>query len=488
MKKTLALALILVLIFSMFTGCGKTSTTDTPTPAPDSTPSDSTPDSTPKALSGTLKIWSFTDEVKAMAVAFKEKYPDVKVEYTMIPMTNGEFQTKLKSSLQSGDVPDVVSLEASFVREYIESDFLADVSDLLPLAKELGTYQFTIDIGTYEGVTKAFSYQATPGAMFYRRSLAKEYFGTDDPAAIQELVSDMTKFEAAAKVIKEKSGGNTYIVASTGDFQNLFFANREKPWVVDDKLVIDPKVDELFEIAKSFRQNGYEAQANQWQEGWFAGMNDSLVDAKGNPKQIFSYLLPTWGLPYVLMPNAAPKAVEGQGDKMVGKDTSGDWATINGPMPYQWGGTWIAAMDDAKNKELAKEFIKFTTLNPDTLKAWALGTYTNEYLKKIDPTIGDTLSQGPGDFVSSKKVVEEITSKFDNAETSKFLAGQNSYKGFAAAAPTIDLKLLQASDDAIQRALNDPMNNYASNRMTKEEAIKQFKEAVKNALPDIIVN
>ena len=54
------------------------------------------------------------------------------------------------------------------------------------------------------------------------------------------------------------------------------------------------------EIAKLFRDEGYEAQAGQWQEGWFAGMNDSLVDAEGNAKQVFSYFLPTWGLPYVL--------------------------------------------------------------------------------------------------------------------------------------------------------------------------------------------
>jgi len=480
MKKTLALALVFLMIVGLLAGCAQ----------PATEPTAGTPDAAQNDTPKTLKVWSFTDEVRTMALAFQEKYPNVKVEYTMIPMTNGEFQTKLKSALQSGEVPDVISLEASFVREYVESDFLADVSDLLPVAKELGVYQFTIDIGTYEGVTKAFSYQATPGAMFYRRSLAKEYFGTDDPVKIQELVSGMENFEAAAKVVKEKSKGNTYMVGSTGDFTNLFFANRKAPWVVDGKLTIDPMVDQLFETAKSFRQNGYEAQANQWQEGWFAGMNDSLVDAKGNQKQVFSYLLPTWGLPYVLMPNAAPKEVKEEGSdksKTVGKDTSGDWASINGPMPYQWGGTWIGAMKDAENLDLAKEFVKFTTLNPETLKNWALGTYTNEYLKKIDPSIGDKLSQGPGDFVSSRKVVEEIISKFDDAATSKFLAGQNSYKGFAAAAPTIDLKLIQASDDAIQRSLNDPLTNYASNKQSKEEAIKQFKDAVKNALPDIIV-
>lgn len=479
MKKIISLALTFLLLMGLVTGC------QAPAPAQPATEATTAAAGEPVALEKqVLKVWSFTDEVKTMALAFQEKYPNVTVEYTMIPMTNGEFQSKLKSALQSGDGPDVVSLEASFVREYVESDYLADVSDLLPLAEALGTYQFTLDVGSYEGVQKAYSYQATPGAMFYRRSLAIEYFGTDDPVKIQELVSDMTKFEAAAKVIKEKSNGNTYTVGSTGDFQQLFFANRELPWVVDDKLVIDPLVEQLFDTAKSFRQNGYEAQANQWQEGWFAGMNDSLVDAKGNKKQVFSYLLPTWGLPYVLMPNALVKEAEG---KKIGVDTSGDWACINGPMPYQWGGTWVAAIKDTPNMDAAKAFVQFCALDADHLKNWALGTYTNEYLTKIDSTIGTKLAQGPGDFVSSQKVVDEITSEFDNAGTSQFLKGQNSYKSFALVAPTISLKLIQSSDDAIQRSLNDPINNYASGTVTKEEAIQQFKDAVRSALPDITV-
>ncbi len=480
MKKIISIMLTVLMLTGMMTGCAKP-TEAVKEEATTAAAAEAAPVELEKQV---LKVWSFTDEVKTMSLAFQEKYPNVTVEYTMIPMTSGEFQSKLKSAIQAGDGPDVVSLEAAFVREYVESDYLADVSDLLPVAKELGTYQFTLDIGAYEGVQKAYSYQATPGAMFYRRSLAKEYFGTDDPVKIQEIVSDMSKFEAAAKLIKEKSKGNTYMVGSTGDFAQLYFANRTTPWVVDEKLTIDPLVDQLFETAKSFRENGYEAQANQWQEGWFAGMNDSLVDAKGNKKQVFSYLLPTWGLPYVLMPNALVKEAEG---KKTGTDTSGDWACINGPMPYQWGGTWIAALKDSKNKDAAKEFVKFSTLNEETLKNWALGTYTNEYLQKIDSTIGEKLGQGPGDFISSQKVVEAITAEFDNAATSEFLAGQNSYKGFAMVAPTISLRLLQASDDAIQRSLNDPLNNYASGTATKEEAMQQFKDAVKSALPDITV-
>ena len=63
----------------------------------------------------------------------------------------------------------------------LRADFLADLGDLLPAAEAAKTYPFVTDVGTYDGVTKAYAYQATPGALFYRRSLAKEYFGTDDP-------------------------------------------------------------------------------------------------------------------------------------------------------------------------------------------------------------------------------------------------------------------------------------------------------------------
>lgn len=485
MKKIIAVLMACLMLFGLLAGCAQTTPAESSKPeSPAAQPGSPESPAAPAELTGKLVIWSFTNELKVFATAFKEKYPGVDVEYVMVPMTNGEFQTKIQAAITSGEVPDAIALEASFVKSYVESDFLMDLNELLPIAEELGTYQSTIDVGTFEGVTKAFSYQATPGALFYRRSLAKEYFGTDDPEQMQNILSDMTKFTEAAKVVHDKSGGNTYMVGSPMDFAKIYYPNRQQPWEVDGKFVIDPSIEELFEVAKTFRQNGYEAQAVQWQEGWFAGMNDSLVDANGNPKQVFCYFLPTWGLPYVLAPNSKPREADGV---TTGKDTAGDWACITGPMPYQWGGTWVGAMKDAANPELAKEFVKFVALNEETLKNWALGVYTNEYLKKIDPTIGDELYQAPGDFVSSKKVVEEILPQFDNSDTSKFLNGQNSYKGFAEAAPAVSAKLMQGIDDAVDRALVDVLTNYAQGNMTKDEAMQAFKDAVKNVLPDLIV-
>ncbi|MCA9870378.1 MAG: carbohydrate ABC transporter substrate-binding protein [Caldilineae bacterium] len=453
----------------------------TTAPADDAAaPADAT--EAPAAAEGTtpLNIWSFTNEINTMAVAYEGKHPEVDATYSMIPMTNGEYQTKLKAALGTSDAPDVIALEASFVKQYVESDILADLAELLPYAQEDETYPFVLDVGTYDGVTKAFAYQATPGALFYRRSLAKEYFGTDDPTEIQALLSDMDKFTAAAAVVKEKSGGDTYMVASSGDFQNPFFANREQPWVVDNTLTVDPMVDKYVETAKLFRDEGYEAQAQQWQEGWFAGMNDSLVDANGTPKKVFSYFLPTWGLPYVLAPNA--KSADGS------SDTSGDWGVITGPLPYQWGGTWLGVLKDAPHMDVAKDFVRFATLDQENLTNWATGVYTNEYLKAIDPQVPDDQMQAPGDFVSSKVVVDKIIPSFDNSDLSAFLAGQNSYAGFAEAAPSVNAKLMQGSDDAIQRAMNDPLNQYLNGEITLDEMWSTWKENLTLDFPDLMTN
>ncbi|MBI9051690.1 MAG: hypothetical protein JEZ00_19860 [Anaerolineaceae bacterium] len=371
-------------------------------------------------------------------------------------------------------------MESAFVKSYVESDFLADIGSLQADIDAAQTYPFVTDVGTYDGVLKALAYQATPGALFYRRSLATEYFGTDDPAEMQVILGDMDKYTEAAAVVKEKSDGNTYMVSSNGDFQNLFYANRANPWVVDDVLTVDPMVNKYIEIAKTFRDNQYESRAQQWQEGWFAGMNDTLVDADGNAKQVFSYFLPTWGLPYVLAPNA----VSADGSS----DTSGDWGVITGPLPYQWGGTWLGAMKDSSNMDLALEFIRFCTLDETNLTNWATGVYTNEYLKAIDPNVADDQAQAAGDFVSSQVVVDAITASFDDSEMSSFLGGQNSYAGFAAAAPSVNARLFQGSDDAIQRALNDPINSYLAGEIEEEELWSLWKDAVRNEFPELIID
>ncbi len=478
MKKFLKNCTALVMATVLLASCGGGSENTTSSGSEDNT-SSSEETAVVEEGTQTLKVWSFTNEGKTFATAFEGERDDVNIEYTMIPMTDGEFQTKLQQTLANGsDVPDVVFLEASFLRQYVESPFLEDLSDLMPKAEAANTYQFTVDAATdFNGEIKGFSYQATPGAVFYRRSLAKEYFGTDNAEEIQEMMSDFDKYTDMAKVVKEKSNGDTYMVGSTGDFLKPYMNNRENPWIVDNTLVIDDKVEELFNNAKLYREEGYEAQATQWADGWFAGMNDSLVGADGNPKQVFTYWLPTWGLPYVLMQNSSSEVT----------DTAGDWGMVTGPLPYQWGGTWLSIPKNATNKDLAREFIEFATLNEETLTNWATGVYTNEYLTNINPDVAD-LFQGAGDFVSSDNVVSAISDQFNDAETSAFVGGQNAYEFFKAPAKEVDLSLMQGTDDIIERAgVNDQLESYVSGQISYEEAMEGLKIGVQTVLPDLII-
>jgi multiple sugar transport system substrate-binding protein len=476
------LSLLLIAAFAL-TACGTPATpaaTAAPaTAAPAMTEAPAATAAPAAELEGTLNVWAFTNEIKTMAIAFEGKHPKVKVVYTMIPMTNGEYQTKVKAAAGTADSPDVVALEAAFVKEWVESDLLADLNDLVPLTKDLKTYPAVVETGSNDGITKGFSYQATPGAFFYRRSIAKECLGTDDPAAVQDMVSDLTKFTDVAAKIKACGTGDYYTVGTGAELFLPFLSNRSQPWIVNDTLVIDPKIVDYVHFAKMMRDNGYESGATQWTEGWFAGMNDTLKDASGKPKKVFSYFLPTWGLPYVLSPNSTPK------DSKVG--TGGDWAMVNGPMSYQWGGTWVGVLDGSPNKELAKEFVKFVALDEENLTNWATGVYTNAYLKAIDPTTPDDQKQDAGDFVSSQLVVDKITNSFDKSTLADFLGGENSYGAFAKAAPSVNGKLLTGSDDAIQRALNDPLAAYLSGKSTEAEMWKTWLDAVRNEFPDITI-
>jgi len=463
MRKTISWLLALLVISSMvLSACGG------------STANENTGDMAELDTSEevTLTMWSFTNELHTMAIAFEQRYPNVHIEFSMVPMTDGEYQTKLKSALGTADIPDIVALEAAFVKEWVEADFLANLNDLLPYAEELKTYPSVIEVGTYDGVAKGFSYQATPGAFFYRRSIAQECLGTDDPVQVQAMVADLDKFVETAQKIKDCHEGY-FMVGTSAAMFNPFLANRAQPWIVDDTLVIDPKVEEFVDFAKLFRDEGYESQAEQWSEGWFAGMSDSLVDAEGNPQRIFSYFLPTWGLPYVLIPNSG--------------DTGGDWALINGPLSYQWGGTWVGAMKNSDNLQWAKEFVKFVALDEQNLTNWATGVYTNEYLKAIDPSVPDDLAQAPGDFVSSQVVVEKITSSFDGSELYEWLGGQNNYEAFNKAAPNVNGSLLTGSDDAIQRALQDVLEQYLLGEIDKATMWQNWLDQVRNEFPELVI-
>ena len=61
------------------------------------------------------------------------------------------------------------------------------------------TYAYTVQAASdASGMVKGVSFQCCPAALSYRRSIAKDVLGTDDPAEVQELLNSWDKFNAVA--------------------------------------------------------------------------------------------------------------------------------------------------------------------------------------------------------------------------------------------------------------------------------------------------
>lgn len=391
-----------------------------------------------------LVVWSFTDELQTMIDKYyKPSHPGVEVEYSLTP--TDQFPNKLDPVLASGNgAPDVMALENAFVRKYVDQGdrLLLDITDEYNAVKNK-MVAYPAEIGTLNGRVYAVSWQVAPGAVFYRRSLAKKYLGTDDPAAVQAKLNDWNAFVATARELKDKSNGACVIVSTTGDLFNPYYGGRKGPWVQNGKLVIDPAMEDYMDMVKLLKEESLEGRQAQWAEGWFAGMKGELKDESGNAVEVFSYFLPTWGLHYTLKPNAG--------------DTAGDWAMCAGPAPYRWGGTWVAAYKGTKVPELAKEFLMFVGTDDTFLEQWAKDT---------------------GDVVSNNNVVNKIKDTY----TEPFLGGQNHYAEFAEMANHVDGKLCQGTDQAIEGFWGEAVSSFLNGERSKADAIADFKKHVAEEL------
>ncbi len=104
MRKQTVILVSLVLLLALFVAaCGGAA--EEPAPAPTEAPAAEAPAAEepaaeePSEEMSELKIWSFTNEIMTMATAYEGANVTVDTQYTMIPMTAGEYQTKLKAAL-----------------------------------------------------------------------------------------------------------------------------------------------------------------------------------------------------------------------------------------------------------------------------------------------------------------------------------------------------------------------------------------------------
>lgn len=412
-----------------------------------------------------INIYSWNDEFRTRLEAV---YPEVEstsddgtvttlkdgteIHWIINPNQDGVYQQKLDEALMGqadaaqDDKVDIFLSETDYVYKY--TDAKADVA--MPL-EDLGIdpetdladqYEFTKTTASDEnGVQRGSTWQCCPGLLVYRRDIAKDVFGTDDPAAVGEKVKDWDTLKVTAEELKAKG---YYTFSSYADTFRLYGNSISEPWVAvgDTTIKVDQKIMDWVSDSKEWLDAGYldKNVKGQWNDDWNKAM--------GSSSKVFAFLLPAWGIDFTLNPN------------WDGGD--GAWAVTNPPQEYNWGGSYIHACTGTDNPEHVKDIILSLTADKDNLLK-----ISKDYL----------------DFTNTVSGMQEAAESDEYA--SDFLGGQNPYQYYAPVAENIEIAPLSSYDQGCVELIQNSFSDYFQGNVDFDRAKSNFETAIKERYPDI---
>ena len=402
--------------------------------------------SAPAAEGKVFNIYTWNVEFKG----FFEKYytvPDgVTVNWIITPSDGGAYQEKLdqalmnQASASADDKVDLFLAEADYIQKYTDSDYTQDVT-ALGVSDFSNTYDYTVQCASSAaGVVKGVSFQCCPSALIYRRSIAKDVLGTDDPEKVQAALSDWTKFDAVAAQAKEKG---YLMTASESATYRVFSNNVSSAWVdKDNNLQIDDAMKTWMTQAKDFTDKGYTQTCDIFSDECTAQM---FKDGK-----TMCYFGPAWYFNFC-MGNAQD----------ADKGCYGDWAICEGPQAHFWGGTWLLAPVGTDNPAMVADIM-------------------NTFINNED--VCTKLVKNEMQFSNNQKVNAACAAEGGN----DFLGGQNDTAVFCELAKNIVFENHTIYDQVINEDLQKCWREYCDGDVTEDAALSNFYALVSEAYPTIV--
>lgn len=418
----------------------------------------------PKATDGgkVLNIYVWNDEFETRFKDYFEKAglvpKDVKVNFVVTPNQDNAYQNKLDEALLKQDTAaaddkiDIYLVEADYALKYVNTDKSLDVLKDVGLTQQdvSQMFPYTKDIMTdSKGALKGVSWQGCPAGFIYRRSVAKEVLGTDDPAKVQAQIDSWDKFDAVAAKLKAKG---YFAVSGYDDDFRVFTDNAKLPWVnANGKIQIDANINKWIDQTKMYTDKGYNNKASLWSA-------ESSAGAGPNGK-VFGYFGPGWFIDFCL---AGWSKADPKGADAAGNGTYGDWAFTKGPQGFSWGGTWLVAAAGTDNVSLVKAIFKKLTADADTLT---------------------TIAKEKGDFTNSVAAMTKLAN--DKSFGNKFLGGQNYYGLLIDSAKNISRKNITIYDQGFTEELQKAFKDYFDGKVDKPTAWNNFYTAIQEKYPNL---
>lgn len=420
----------------------------------------------------TLVIWTLADDLIKFADRYKEQ---TGVNVDVVVIAPEDYPTKVQTAIVGGESePDIIVGEPQMLGDMFGYGAFANLDDFgaQDYADQIVDYVWEVGQDE-EGIQRAISYQITPAGIYYRRDIAQEVFGTEDPAEVAKLFADYPTILETAQTLKDAG----YRIFASDSEMNYF--SGDSAWVIDGKLNVAQSRLDYMDLAVELYQKDLTAYAAQWATPWYQAMagevpilssetqwgtddmniwqgdNQEAIDSfneqaaayANGTTEVFAFGLPSWGV-LTLRDHVG--------------DTSGLWGVCPGPAYGFGGGTFLGISSQSKRQDLAWDFIKFVTLNEETADWW------------IEVSEGDT--------VSLKSVLEK-----HKDDTNPVYGDQKMYAMWLELAEGIDYSKVTQYDKAIGDAWGQAISSIKTGEMSKEEAIDTFYDTVQSTYPDLVI-
>ena len=402
-----------------------------------------------EAAPGTVfNIYAWNEEFKG----FFEKYytvPEgITVNWIITPSDNGAYQQKLDEALlnqesaSANEKVDLFLAESDYIQKYVESEYTADIA-AIGVTDFSNTYEYTVKAATDpEGGVKGVSFQCCPAGVIYRRSIAQDVLGVSEPEDVQPLIDSWEKFDDVAKQAKEKG---YYMTASFAETFRTFSNNTEKPWVdADNNLQFDPQIEAWIAQTENYVENGYTLTAGVWD----AEKTDQMF-ATGKTMCFFG---PAWYFNFCMTNAQDPDS-----------GCMGDWAIVEGPQTYFWGGNWLLCPAGTDNPDIVADI---------------MNTFIN------DEDVCSKLVANEAQFSNNQVVNQKFAEDPDYG--SEFLGGQNDVAFFCSMTDSIKWENHTIYDQLLNEGLQNTLQEYFKGNATKDEALANFYNYVNETYPTIV--
>lgn len=351
-----------------------------------------------------VTLWSWASgQFDAVQKGYFETHPDADWEFEEVIIDADDYLTKLQQGYASGgDMPDLLMGEIG----WRASAFALGIWDNL----EAEPYNFdrstVLDYvpsvtSDAEGHVVGIENAQNPAFMAYKRDLAKEYLGTDDPAELEAMFQTYDDYITVGAEVYEKSGGTVTLFPGLGDIETMMWMQQRNQSNVNEagEIEVSGKAKPILEMLAKARDAHAAGNLTIWSSQWYA-----------NYGQQVSILFPSasWSITFQIEPNDPEGCARGNW---------GAFSPADGG--YGWGGTCYGIYKGSDMKEEAWDFIHWALLTKEGAEAMKGASFFTTLKEAYDdPAYTEGTRESFGDQQIYKFMMEDIAKEIPSATIS----------------------------------------------------------------------